>query len=60
VAISVSGGVATLTGNVTTWQQRETAERAVASAPGIIRIENDIRVEPTETIDEKTHPEAGR
>ncbi|MGE0446556.1 MAG: BON domain-containing protein [Vicinamibacterales bacterium] len=52
VAISVAGGVATLTGHVATWQQRETAERAAASAPGVTRVENDIRVEPIETIDE--------
>jgi osmotically-inducible protein OsmY len=52
VSINVHDGVATLTGSVTTWQQRETAERAAGSAPGIIRVQNDIRVEPNETIDE--------
>lgn len=52
VAINVDGGVATLTGSVTTWQQRETAERAAASAPGITRVHNEILVEPTETVDE--------
>lgn len=52
VAITVSGGVATLTGSVTTWQQRETAERAAASAPGISRVVNEILVEPSETVDE--------
>lgn len=52
VAIEVSGGVATLTGSVTTWQQRETAERAAANAPGIVRVSNGILVEPVEPIDE--------
>ena len=52
VAIDVSGGVATLSGSVTTWQQRETAERAAASAPGIIRVKNEIFVEPLEPVDE--------
>ena len=48
VEISVFGGMATLTGSVTTWQQRETAERAAASAPGITSVENEIRVEPVD------------
>jgi osmotically-inducible protein OsmY len=52
VAIDVSGGVATISGSVTTWQQRETAERAAASAPGITRVKNEILVEPLEPVDE--------
>jgi osmotically-inducible protein OsmY len=52
VAISVSGGVATISGSVMTWQQRETAERAAASAPGITRVKNEILVEPLEPVDE--------
>ena len=52
VAISVTGEVATLTGTVTTWQQRDIAERAAASAPGITRVENEIRVEPIGDVDE--------
>jgi osmotically-inducible protein OsmY len=50
--ISVFGGLARLTGSVTTWQQRETAERAAANAPGITCVENEIRVEPIDTVDE--------
>ena len=50
VKIGVEEGVATLTGSVTTWQQRETAERAAQSAPGITRVNNDILIEPTEPI----------
>ena len=52
VEISVFGGLARLTGSVTTWQQRETAERAAASAPGITCVENEIRVEPIDAVDE--------
>ena len=52
VAIAVTGEVATLTGTVTTWQQRDIAERAAASAPGITRVENEIRIEPIDDVDE--------
>jgi osmotically-inducible protein OsmY len=52
VTVGVAGGVATLSGSVTTWQQRETAERAAASAPGITRVQNEIVVEPLEPVDE--------
>ena len=49
---STSSDVALLTGSVATWQQRETAERAAASAPGITRVKNEILVEPLEPVDE--------
>jgi osmotically-inducible protein OsmY len=52
VSITVQGGVATLAGAVTTWHQREMAEQAAANAPGIVRVQNEIRVEPSETVDE--------
>ena len=52
VEVSVFGGMATLNGSVATWQQREAAERTAASAPGITCVENDIRVEPVESVDE--------
>jgi osmotically-inducible protein OsmY len=52
VTVSVVGEVATLTGSVATWQQRETAERAAANAPGITRVDNEIRVEPIDPLDE--------
>jgi len=48
IAVSVEGDVATLTGTVGTWLQRESAERAVANAPGIGRVENHIVVEPAQ------------
>jgi osmotically-inducible protein OsmY len=46
IAVTVAGDVATLTGTVGTWLQRESAERAVANAPGISRVENQMIVEP--------------
>ena len=52
VEISVFGGLARLTGSVATWQQRDTAERAASSAPGITCVENEIRVEPIDAVDE--------
>lgn len=52
ISISVDEGVVALAGSVSTWQQRDTAEEAAAGAPGIVRVQNAIRVEPTETVDE--------
>jgi osmotically-inducible protein OsmY len=52
VTITVSGSVATLTGSVSTWRQREIAEHAAAAAPGVTSVKNDIFVEPLGTIDE--------
>jgi osmotically-inducible protein OsmY len=52
VTVDVAGDVVRLTGSVTTWQQREIAERAAASAPGIVLVKNDIFVEPVEPVDE--------
>jgi osmotically-inducible protein OsmY len=37
---------------VTTWLQRDAAERAAANAPGITRVNNQLVVEPTELVDE--------
>ena len=44
VAVEISGGTATLTGTVRTWLERESAERAAASAPGITRVDNHLGV----------------
>jgi osmotically-inducible protein OsmY len=52
VSVAVSAGVATLTGRVTTCQQREIAAAAAACAPGIVQVRNSIRVEPPDTADE--------
>ena len=46
VKVTVSGESAVLTGAVASWLQRESAERAAASAPGIGRVDNQIVVEP--------------
>jgi osmotically-inducible protein OsmY len=45
VTVTVSGNTATLTGTVGTWLQRESAERAAASAPGITQVDNQIAVQ---------------
>jgi osmotically-inducible protein OsmY len=46
IAVTISGDKVVLTGNVGTWLQRESAERAAADAPGITHVENRIAVEP--------------
>jgi osmotically-inducible protein OsmY len=46
IAVTVAGSRAVLTGSVASWPQRESAERAVADAPGITEVENQIVVEP--------------
>ena len=46
IAVSVSGSVATLSGLVRTWLQRDVAEHAAAHAPGITQVDNRIVVEP--------------
>lgn len=48
VGVTVSGDTATLTGTVSTWLQRESAERAAADAPGIGEVINLIEVKPVE------------
>ncbi len=52
VTVCVSADIATLTGNVTTWVQREAAEHAAANAPGIRHVDNRIAVEPPDGPDE--------
>jgi osmotically-inducible protein OsmY len=46
ISVSVDGAKAILTGRAGSWLQRESAERAAASAPGIVQVENLIVVEP--------------
>jgi len=46
IKVIVNGDRAILTGSVGTWQQRETAERAAADAPGIRGVDDRIVVEP--------------
>jgi osmotically-inducible protein OsmY len=45
ITVTVMGDTATLTGTVATWLQRDSAERAAASAPGIARVDNRIVVQ---------------
>ncbi|HLG57571.1 MAG TPA: BON domain-containing protein [Vicinamibacterales bacterium] len=45
ITATVSGNTVILTGEVGTWLQRESAARAAADAPGIIRVDNRIAVE---------------
>jgi osmotically-inducible protein OsmY len=54
IAVSVSGGTATLTGTVRTWLQRDAVERAAADAPGVSDVDNRLVVEwaPVEPPDE--------
>jgi osmotically-inducible protein OsmY len=45
ITVTVSGDTATLTGTVGTWLQRDSAERAAATAPGIAKVNNQIVVQ---------------
>jgi osmotically-inducible protein OsmY len=45
VSVTVAGNTATLSGTVGTWLQRECAERAAMSAPGIAHVDNRIVVQ---------------
>jgi osmotically-inducible protein OsmY len=51
IAVSVDGNTATLTGTVSTWLERDSAERATADAPGIAAVVNRIVVEPVDSGD---------
>ena len=51
IAVSVEGATVTLTGTVSTWLERESAERAAADAPGIGTVMNRIVVEPVDSGD---------
>lgn len=58
ITITVSGDTAILTGEVGTWLQRESAERAAANAPGIGRVENRIVVEsPQSSLFDDSEPD---
>jgi osmotically-inducible protein OsmY len=48
IKVAVQDNAVTLKGTVTTWMQRDAAERAAGSAPGIARVENQIVVDPLE------------
>jgi osmotically-inducible protein OsmY len=48
ITVRISDDVATLSGIVRTWLERETAERVAADAPSISRVENQIVVDLSE------------
>ena len=48
IELTVSDDVVSLTGTVRSWLQRDAAERAAGSAPGIRRVDNQIIVVPPE------------
>jgi osmotically-inducible protein OsmY len=52
VEVKVDGDVVTLSGTVGSWLQREAAERAAGSAPGIRRVDNRITIVPTFVLEE--------
>lgn len=52
IDVKVEGDVVTLTGTVGSWLQREAAERAAGSAPGIARVENHVAIVPTFVLEE--------
>ena len=49
IEVTVGHDRVTLTGTVRSWLQREAAERAAGSAPGIRRVDNEIMVVPSES-----------
>ena len=44
IDVAISGHTATLTGEVSSWHEREAAERAAAHAPGIVGVNNQLTV----------------
>jgi len=52
IEVSAEGHLVILTGNVTTWSQREAAERAASQAPGVTQVDNHIAVLPAPLADD--------
>ncbi len=48
VQVNIVGSVATLRGHVSSWAQRYAAERAVADAPGVRRVDNQLEIRPVD------------
>jgi osmotically-inducible protein OsmY len=46
VQVNIVGSVATLRGHVSSWAQRYAVERAVADAPGVRRVDNQLEIRP--------------
>ncbi len=45
ISVSAAGGTVTLSGRVNTWHEREVAERAAWSAPGVTAVTDNLRIE---------------
>jgi osmotically-inducible protein OsmY len=52
IEVKVDGDAVMLTGTVGSWLQREAAERAAGSAPGVRQVDNRILIVPTFVLDE--------
>jgi len=48
IEVNILEGVATIRGHVSSWTQRIAAERAVADAPGVTRVDNRLEIRPLE------------
>jgi osmotically-inducible protein OsmY len=53
IDVTLTGDTAALKGTVRSWTQRDAAERAAGSAPGIRRVHNEIVVVPPDELDER-------
>ena len=52
IEVKLDGDIVRLTGTVGSWLQREAAERAAGSAPGIRHVDNRITIVPTFVLDD--------
>jgi osmotically-inducible protein OsmY len=46
ISVEVEGSTVKLFGNVRSWAEKDEAERAACSAPGITKVENQISITP--------------